>query len=1136
MPENIQKLTPRGERQSWEEAFEAADRTSQRYQQLIEDFAEFVGDYRDFERFQVDSMVEYLKNLDDVSKHWQEIGEWISKNTETAETFTGSLSEIRDLFKSISDEVGGTRRKTLDQLNFVRQLSRLATDTASAMRQEGGLTEQSLRSLEKRRAKSREVYHSELIQLGLRREDLEDNDKAAQLQERYNNLLRKANAEYSELNAIRGIRRDNTRIKELQEEIKYYTLAGELLDRNNREAMRGYDDRLGRIREIFREQKKGAGPNGLRASSVDLASRLLNRAGLTEEAADLKRASGEFWTRRTEATLNKELAEKKATEGRKVSRQKIEQLQVEQGNLLGRDEILRKEIADREQQFGQFSFDRRAGRWRNVNTGEFENTSKVQQLQESILASQIEQEAIQREYEATSLRITGIKEDQKKLEDELVAANRVKEDVDSKRFNLAGRLKDSLKSQLTLANAGKVLSGAIIAGLVAGFLKVDELASNLRQRIGSWEISMAAVNSQFASAADWLQTAVELADNWHVNPITIFTSAEIGKMAEAKNLLGLSGEQAQNLGIYAKITGQSADQYRKSISQGFQEYNRVNRTAISHGAVLKETLQTSDAIKLSYGGQGDALAKAANAALELGMTMQQIEGVASNLINFESSIQAEMQAQLLTGQQLNLAKAREYALNNDLAGVATEIKKQGIDSVWWSRSNRIQQENMAKALGMTRDEMAKMLITQELQNGASAEMLAKNMQISEEELKAMSMADTWKKTVAELAQVFTPIVQLIRPIVEVVGVVASKLSAIIGWVSSLGGLLDRMNDKTSKTIQTWGKAIILLPVVGRAARAVFTGHIASVKEAHAATLSLFGLMRRAPSVMGHSPEVIRRARNINRIRQANLVGQNTAAATRSVSQTGGMVTSLGRNMGGLIRGAAAAAILAGALWVLGKAVQEFQKLSDWSGLAKAGVALVGLTAAVVGIGALMSTGFGAAALILGTGAIIGMAVAVGVLGDALQNIAAVSGSELQSIAGGIRSIAGAVGELAAKLTGLSVRKLNALGRTFKNLKGAGIQVMAPMNEAVGELETTGEPKGIQKENIEASVQDITIKQAQVQASAQRISIEQKTADLKKIEDKLDIIKRTIEYSRPDWDWLKFGQSMGRNIPWVTSNR
>ena len=55
------------------------------------------------------------------------------------------------------------------------------------------------------------------------------------------------------------------------------------------------------------------------------------------------------------------------------------------------------------------------------------------------------------------------------------------------------------------------------------------------------------------------------------------------------------------------------------------------------------------------------------------------KATAGALLNFEQSINAELEAELLTGKQLNLERARAAALNNDMATLAEELKKQNVD-------------------------------------------------------------------------------------------------------------------------------------------------------------------------------------------------------------------------------------------------------------------------------------------------------------------------------------------------------------------------------------------------------------------------------------------------------------------------
>ena len=101
---------------------------------------------------------------------------------------------------------------------------------------------------------------------------------------------------------------------------------------------------------------------------------------------------------------------------------------------------------------------------------------------------------------------------------------------------------------------------------------------------------------------------------------------------------------------------------------------------------------------------------------KLGVEMSQLNSIADSLLQFESSIASELEAELITGRQLNLEQARSAALRNDMVGLAQELKKQNIDAASFQAMNRIAQEATAKALGMSVDGMAEMLENQQKLN------------------------------------------------------------------------------------------------------------------------------------------------------------------------------------------------------------------------------------------------------------------------------------------------------------------------------------------------------------------------------------------------------------------------------------
>lgn len=129
---------------------------------------------------------------------------------------------------------------------------------------------------------------------------------------------------------------------------------------------------------------------------------------------------------------------------------------------------------------------------------------------------------------------------------------------------------------------------------------------------------------------------------------------------------------------------------------------------------IKKAASFGGVLGLTFAKYPEKLTKALLVTKALGMDLQKLDSIANSFLDFESSIANEFEAQLLTGKNINLQKARELALSGDLAGLAVEINKQLGSSQEFLDMNRLQQESIAQALGLGRDELADMLKQQTL--------------------------------------------------------------------------------------------------------------------------------------------------------------------------------------------------------------------------------------------------------------------------------------------------------------------------------------------------------------------------------------------------------------------------------------
>lgn len=325
----------------------------------------------------------------------------------------------------------------------------------------------------------------------------------------------------------------------------------------------------------------------------------------------------------------------------------------------------------------------------------------------------------------------------------------------------------------------------IILKLVDGFLDVNRAAVEYQRLSGINATSMAGMNSRLATSVDFLETAAELTKQTGMSATNIFSPEDIAAMAEAKNLLGLSATQAGNLGRYSKATGISIDKYKEGIVSATNKYNGANKAAVSHGLVVQDVLSASEDIALSLGGDAGRISTAATAARSLGLELAKVDQIAGSLLQFEDSIGKELEAELLTGKNLNLEKAREFALTGNLAGLSDELKKNGATAAEFAGMNRIEQESLAAALGMSRQELAKTVLSQQDAKNLTIDQRAAAMGVTVAQMEQMNIQDKITKSLDKLAQSFAPILDGIVPIIDTLLMAITPITEGVRIISEL---------------------------------------------------------------------------------------------------------------------------------------------------------------------------------------------------------------------------------------------------------------------------------------------------------------------------------------------------------------
>lgn len=403
---------------------------------------------------------------------------------------------------------------------------------------------------------------------------------------------------------------------------------------------------------------------------------------------------------------------------------------------------------------------------------------------------------------------------QTELEDNLVAQEKIANSIIQSSTNLSSftqkwltlksalgdikkGLKEALLDPLTPAAVGMKLVLAGIDAMKRGFVELDKASTEFTRLNGTLannNILLSDFSLEMASTSDVLKVASEMTRQLGVNVGVAFSPQLLTSAAALQNTMGLTAQEAGNLALISQATNTSINSNVDSVVKGVNEFNKMNKSAVSHGVIMKDVANVSSDIAASLGSNPESIAKAASAARRLGLDLKTLDSIANSLLDFESSIEAELEAQLLTGKNINLAKARELALNNDLAGLGKELFNNSADLFEFGQMNRLQQESYAKSLGMTRDQLAKVAYMRAIESGLTGKQLEMVTGMTAEELKRMEVSESINKSIEKISQA------LATPLSILAGLVSQSwiLYGILGLISvillkiaatSFGGLI-----------------------------------------------------------------------------------------------------------------------------------------------------------------------------------------------------------------------------------------------------------------------------------------------------------------------------------------------------------
>jgi hypothetical protein len=413
---------------------------------------------------------------------------------------------------------------------------------------------------------------------------------------------------------------------------------------------------------------------------------------------------------------------------------------------------------------------------------------------------------------------------------------------------LSGLLKGNLKDTLTPARAAELSIASMATFLINAIVELDKIQTHLSRQMGFSIEQGAKIQERFENIASSSgHTLLNYRDiHKTTNAITSVTGVWAGTLRKdvvegasiALQFMQLSADAVARLAVNAQVTGQHFNDQLLSMAQGVIEAENMAGVTLDAKKVFEESAGLTGVIRANLGRNYEIITKTVGQAQALGLTMQDLAGISSNLLNFQSSIEAELTAELFLGKQLNLEKARLYALTGDYGNLQKEIMKNVGSEYDFLNMNVLAKEKYAAALGMSVNQMSNLVMKNADLKAIEEEAARRGDKEMVKEMQRLTMQDTFNKLIEKLQTKFiemmnpdgalTKLGNLFVGLMDNAGLLYTTMGAIIGL--KFGALILQLialsAASKSATISGIAAKFAMNPIAGLAVLAALGGVIA----------------------------------------------------------------------------------------------------------------------------------------------------------------------------------------------------------------------------------------------------------------------------------------------------------------------
>ena len=356
------------------------------------------------------------------------------------------------------------------------------------------------------------------------------------------------------------------------------------------------------------------------------------------------------------------------------------------------------------------------------------------------------------------------------------------------------------------------LIGAVIALAIKSFVDLDDAAGDFRKETGLLNSQMEGIKSQalqisteFANigleSADVLKTVSSLKNEF--SDAVDFSKETVAALSVMNKNFGIAEENSAKVqSIFESVGGLSAE---TAANVQLQAAQMARLAGVAPDKVFKDIAENAEAASTFFKGDLTALTKNAVQARRMGTSLKEQVSLAEKLLDFESGIEDELVAATFVGGQFNLSRARALAYEGKLQEANEETLSQLQRSGDFRKKDYFTQQQLAKAAGMTVEEINKQLNTQDKLNSLSAEQkkaaqdaIDKGLDITNigadqlaQETEKFAKQQEQQKQVEKITNAFmgmaTVIGNTLMPLIEGIGIILAPIQYTVEAIQSLFG-------------------------------------------------------------------------------------------------------------------------------------------------------------------------------------------------------------------------------------------------------------------------------------------------------------------------------------------------------------